>query len=334
MTDLIELTLGDDNVVVSTRGAALLRYTVGDRPVIAQMSAFDGAVLAPWPNRIADGRYTFNGHGHQLPITEPARSTALHGLVAEADWEVIERDEASATLSTDITDSPGYPFRLTVEVTYSLVECEPEHASEDNPVDPPSAKSEGLPSATSELRVHALARNIGQGPAPFGFGFHPWIHPGADSIDQAQLLIPADTWLETDERLIPTAARPFDTGTFVPTDHGPDEATCLLCKDFRALRSLGPAILDDAFGTPQRGGDGWSRVRLRGADDRTVIIGMDESFRSWQVCTGDELDSDLRRRAIAIEPLTCPPNAFAAGADHDVIDPHTELGVEWTIALQ
>ena len=54
MTDLIELALGDDSAVVSTTGAALLNYTVGDRPVVIQMSAFDGAVLAPWPNRVAD----------------------------------------------------------------------------------------------------------------------------------------------------------------------------------------------------------------------------------------------------------------------------------------
>lgn len=318
MTDFIELTLGDDNAVVSTRGAALLHYTVGDRPVVAQMSAFDGAVLAPWPNRIADGRYDFNGRSHQLPITETSHSTSLHGLVAETHWAVSKRDDASVTLSTDITDSPGYPFALSIEVTYSLI------AREDV----------GEPTDTAELRVVALARNIGQDPAPFGFGFHPWIRPGAESVDRAQLLVPAETWFETDSRLLPRAIRPFDTGSFIPADHGPDEASCLLCKDFRALRTLGPTVLDDAFGVPQRGDDGWSRVRLRGADDRTVIIGMDESFRAWQICTGDELDHDHRRRAIAIEPMTCPPNAFATGSEHDVIDPESELRVEWSIALR
>ncbi|TGD38275.1 aldose 1-epimerase family protein [Brevibacterium aurantiacum] len=326
MTDLIELALGDDSAVVSTTGAALLNYTVGDRPVVIQMSAFDGAVLAPWPNRVADGRYDCNGRSHQLPITEASRGTALHGLVAETRWAVTERDDASVRLRTELTDSPGYPFTLSLEVTYSLID----HDNEE----------EGA--SSGELLVQASARNIGQEPAPFGFGFHPWIHPGAERVDRAQLLVPADTWFETDDRLIPQAIRHFDTESFIPADHGSDEASCLLCKDFRALRSLGPTVLDDAFGTPQRGGDGWSRVRLRGADDRTVIIGMDENFRAWRICTGDELDEDHRRRAIAIEPMTCPPTAFAtgsgsgsgSGSGHDAIGPRGELSAEWAIALR
>lgn len=318
MTGSIELTQGNDSAVVSTRGAALLHYTVGNRPVVVEMSAFDGAVLAPWPNRIADGRYDFNGVSHQLPITEATRSTALHGLVADVDWTVSERDADSVTLSTEISDVPGYPFAMSLEVTYSLI----------------GHDDEGEDAGRGELRVRTLARNIGQEPAPFGLGFHPWIHPGAEQVDEAQLLISADTWLETDDRLIPHTVRPFDTGTFIPADHGPDEATCLLCKDFRALRSLGHAVLDDAFGTPQRDDHGWSWVRLKGADDRTVVIGMDYHFRSWQICTGDELGSDLRRTAIAIEPMTCPPNAFATGSDYDVIDPQGELTVEWSIALR
>lgn len=317
MTDLIELALGQDTAVVSTRGAALLRYTVGDRPVVVQMRAFDGAVLAPWPNRIADGRYDFKGRCHQLPITETSGNNALHGFVAETEWAVAERDDTSVTLSTRINEAPGYPFTLVLEVTYCLIAVDDEREAPGR----------------VELRVQASAGNIGQEPVPFGFGFHPWIHPGAERIDQAQLLIPAHTWLEPDDRLIPQAIRPFNTGSFVPPDHEPEESSCLVCKDFRALRTLGRSVLDDAFGTPQRDDDGWSRVRLRGADDRTVIIGMDSGFRAWQVCSGDGLDEEDQRRAIAIEPMTCPPNAFATGSDYDIIDAQGELAVQWSIAL-
>ena len=359
MTAFIELTLGKDSAVISTTGAALHEYTVGDRPVVVRMSAFDGAVLAPWPNRIADGRYDFDGRTHQLPITEPARNTALHGLAAEADWDLVEREAASVTLRTVISDEEGYPFDIALQVTYSLGPTEAEAAtegagagecrcaSESKSADESAGADEGKSASESksadegrdateranELRIHAQAHNRGQLPAPFGFGFHPWIHPGADRVDQAQLLVPAETWLEVDDRLIPREARPFDTGSFVPADHEADEASCLLCKDFRALRTLSSARLDDAFGSPQHGVDGWSRVRLKGADDRTVTIGMDHNFRSWQVCTGDELDQGHRRRAIAIEPMTCPPNAFAAGSDYDVIAPQGELSAEWSIAL-
>lgn len=329
MAAFIELTLGKDSAAISPTGASLHEYTVGERPVVVRMSAFDGAVLAPWPNRIADGRYDFDGRSHQLPITEPARKTALHGLAAEADWDLVERDAASVTLRTDFSDEEGYPFSLSLEVTYALGPTEAEEATGGAGAGEGSDATE----RANELRIHARALNRGQKPAPFGFGFHPWIHPGADRVDQAQLLVPAETWFEVDDRLIPRETRPFDTGSFVPVDHGPDEASCLLCKDFRALRTLGSARLDDAFGSPQHGADGWSRVRLKGADDRTVTIGMDHNFRSWQVCTGDELDQDHRRRAIAIEPMTCPPNAFAAGSDYDVIAPQGELSAEWSIAL-
>lgn len=307
MTAFIELTLGENSAVVSPTGAALREFTVADRPVVVPMGAFDGAVLAPWPNRIADGHYERHGQEYQLPITDADRNTALHGLVADTEWEISERDQASVALTTMIAASPGYPFRLSLTVTYDL--------SEDG------------------IEITAQARNQGVEPAPFGFGFHPWIHPGANRIDDAQLAVGAQTWFEADERLIPVSNRPFDTGSLIPTDHELGDAPCILCKDFRSLRALDSAVLDDAFGTPQRGIDGWSRARLKGADDRTVVIGMDESFRVWQVCTGDELPGEQPRRAIAIEPMTCPPNAFASGRDFDVIEPGGEFTVQWSITL-
>ena len=309
MAGVIELTLGENSAVVSTTGAALREFAVADRRVVVPMGAFDGAVLAPWPNRIAEGRYELHGQEHQLPTTEAGRNTALHGLVADTEWDILEHDQdgASVSLRTALSPLPGYPFHLSLTVSYSL--------SEDG------------------IRISARAQNDGAEPAPFGFGFHPWIHPGAEKVNDSQLAIPAQTWFETDERLIPVDNRPFDDGSLIPADHEPDDAPCIVCKDFRSLRTLDSAVLDDAFGTPQRGTDGWSKARLKGADDRTVVIGMDESFRAWQVCTGDELAGEQSRRAIAIEPMTCPPNAFASGTDFDIIEPGGEITVQWAITL-
>lgn len=343
MTACIQLARDEDTAVVSPIGASLRSYTVGSRPVVVPMEAFDGAVLAPWPNRIAGGRYRFAGREQQLPITEPARDTALHGLVAGIEWEITDRTATSVILRTRLTESPGYPHPFTLSVRYELTE-------------------EGL-------GIRAEARNTGTTSAPFGFGFHPWFHPGADAVDEALLLIPAQTWFDTDERLIPTDIRSFDDGSVVPRDHVRDDSACIVCKDFRALRPINGTVLDDAFGSPRRhdddrgrlGGDERARAddgdegarlgldsdtgdrlgaaicssaRLRGADGREIVVGMDEHFRTWQVCTGDGLDSDRARRAIAIEPMTCPPNAFAAGEDFDVIAPGAELSVGWSIALR
>ena len=321
MTATIELACDESAAVISPIGASLVRFSVGDRPVVVPMNAFDGAVLAPWPNRIDGGRFDFAGASHQLPITEPERGTALHGLVADVEWSVVDRTESTVSLEYTLEATEGYPFEFALQVDFELTEA--------------------------ELRMRARALNTGSGPAPFGFGFHPWLSAGASAedaggpehdclVDEAQLVIPAAHWHETNERLIPTAVRPFDDGTAVPADHVSDDSACMVCKDFRALRLIGGTVLDDAFGQPRRGDDGWSRARLKGTDLREVVVGMGPGFRTWQACTGDGLDEDLARRAIAIEPMTCPPNAFAAGeagVDFDVVAPGDELVAEWSIAL-
>ncbi len=311
MTATIELACGESAAVVSPIGASLLRFSVGDRPVVVPVNAFDGAVLAPWPNRIDGGRFDFAGVSHQLPITEPERDTALHGLVADVEWSVLERTESAVSLEYALPPSEGYPFEFGLRVDFELAEA--------------------------ELRMRARALNTGSGPAPFGFGFHPWLSAGGSAlVDEAQLVLPAAHWFETDDRLIPTTVRPFDDGTAVPADHVSDDSACMVCKDFRALRMIGGTVLDDAFGEPRRGIDGWSRARLKGADLREVVVGMGPGFRTWQVCTGDGLGEDLARQAIAIEPMTCPPNAFAAGEageDFDIVAPGDELSVEWSIGL-
>ena len=311
MTATIELACDESTAAISPIGASLVRFSVGDRPIVVPMNAFDGAVLAPWPNRIDGGRFDFAGDSHQLPITEPERNTALHGLVADVEWSVVERTESTVSLKYALEPTEGYPFEFSLQVDFELAEA--------------------------ELRMRARALNTGFAPAPFGFGFHPWLSGGAgELVDEAQLVIPAARWYETNERLIPTAVRPFDDGTAVPADHVSDDSACMVCKDFRALRLIGETVLDDAFGQPRRGDDGWSRARLKGTDLREVVVGMGPGFRTWQACTGDGLDEDLARRAIAIEPMTCPPNAFAAGEAgvyFDVVAPGDELVVEWSIVL-
>src|SRR5699024_1764711 len=103
--------------------------------------------------------------------------------------------------------------------------------------------------------------------------------------------------------------RPFDDGTVIPADHVVDGSACIVCKDFRGLRTIGGMVLDDAYSTPRRGDDGWSRARLRGSDDREIVIGMGPGFRTWQVCTGDE------------------------GDDFGVVEPGGRLAVEWSVSL-
>ena len=83
---------GEHAATITEVGAALREYAVGGRDVVhpfaedALPPAGNGAVLVPWPNRLRDGQYTYEGVDYQLPLNEPGRRTALHGLASWQRW--------------------------------------------------------------------------------------------------------------------------------------------------------------------------------------------------------------------------------------------------------
>ncbi len=180
----VVLTLDDQSATVTDIGAKLRIYRVGGRDVVTPYDAdqpapvANGAVLAPWPNRIRDGRYTFDGVEHQLDITEPSRMTALHGLVMWQRWDVAERSESAVTLETRTVPSGGYPFDVLVRVTYRLT--------------------------AAGLHIQVGATNLGEETAPYGIGFHPWLSPGDGPLDECTLRLDAATRVTVDDRLLPT----------------------------------------------------------------------------------------------------------------------------------
>jgi aldose 1-epimerase len=145
-------------------------------------------------------------------------------------------------------------------------------------------------------------RNAGQEAAPFGLGIHPYLHVG-DRVDDAELSVPARTALEMDDAGLPTGGtRPFDG----------------------AVGRIGDRVLDDALTDLDRDGDGWARVQVSGPAGR-IELAVDRAWRWLQVYTGDTLPEEERRRSVAVEPMTCPPNALADGTDLVVLEP----GAEW-----
>ncbi len=231
-----------------------------------------GHVLAPWPNRIADGRYSWDGSVHQLPLTEPETSTALHGLVRFLPWTVLARDTGTLALGCLLHPQPGYPFLLRLQVSYELT-------------------GDGL-------RVTTTATNEGLVPLPYGEGHHPYLAAGPGRrVDDCTLVAPAATRLDADERGIP-AGRSAVAGTDA---------------DLRAGRRIGRLVLDTCFTDLERDADGLARVRLTGPDGIGAGVWMDECYRYLQLFTGDTIPGNGRRRGLAVEPMTCPPNAFATG---------------------
>lgn len=184
----VRIAHGEHAATITEVGAAVREYTVGGRPVFTSFAedqvspAFNGAVLLPWPNRLRDGAYTVDGTTYQVPVSEPARSTALHGLACWQRWVVVEQQDARATLELHLPPSPGYPFDLVARVTYSLDDA--------------------------GLRVQVLTTNVGAATAPYGVGFHPWLSADGADLDECTLRLDAETRVTTDDRLLPTGTEP------------------------------------------------------------------------------------------------------------------------------
>lgn len=167
------------------------------------------------------------------------------------------------------------------------------------------------------LEVVARATNASREAAPFGIGFHPYLTMGMP-VDDVRLTIPASRRLTTDDRSLPVGEEDVAGTQF----------------DFAVGRPVGATRLDTCFTGLARGSDGRSRARLESTGGRGVEVWEDEAFGYLQVYTGDTLERTSRRRqAVAIEPMTCPPNAFASGVDVIRLEPAASWSGSWGIEL-
>ena len=185
-----QLTSSGYRAVISAVGATVRQLTYRGRDLVVPFDAgavrpfYRGALIAPWPNRIADGRYTFDGRDFQVPLNEVDRSHALHGLVHWNRWEAVEALPDSVVLRTAVVPQDGYPFAIDLLAEYMV--------------------------ASRGLTGRLTATNIGSSPAPYGCCPHPYLVAGTSPLDEWQLSMPAATRLEVDERLIPVGTRPVD----------------------------------------------------------------------------------------------------------------------------
>ena len=147
------------------------------------------------------------------------------------------------------------------------------------------------------LTVTTTARNVGDADCLYGTGSHPYLTAGTELVDDTLLSVPAATWYATDERGIPTGAHPVQGSPY----------------DLREPRRIADRLLDTAYGDLDRDADGRWRIRLAGQDDaRAVVLWADAAYGFAQVFSGDTLAPHERRRGLAVEPMTCPPDAFNA----------------------
>jgi aldose 1-epimerase len=294
-----EIEAGPYRATVTELGAGLRELTLRGQPVVAGYEADElppagaGQLLAPWPNRIDGGRYVFGGAEQHLALTEPARGNAIHGLTRWMSWTVIRHEASAVLLRSAPHGQQGYPFCLEIEAEYRL-------------------------DADDGLHVAITAHNRGSRAAPYGTGSHPYLTVRTPSVDDCELTVPAESWLPMDDRGIPS---------------GPPATVEGSPYDFREPRTIGTTQLDHALTGLSRDGDGraWAHLVADGGAGTQVSLWAGQGYHWLQVFTGDPLGPDRRRKAVAIEPMTCPPNAFASTDDLLVLEPGEAVTHAWGI---
>jgi aldose 1-epimerase len=285
---------GDYRADVASVGASLRRLQWRGRDLVVPYEAdevrpyYRGAVLAPWPNRVADGKWTWHGDPQQLPLTEPERGHALHGLALWLDWQPREVTPDSVVLTTTIWPQPGYPFLIELAATWRL--------------------------GADGLECRLIAVNGGAGAAPYGCGFHPYLTAPTGVLDEWSAHVPAERYLRIDERLI-------TAGLETPRPE----------HDFRTPRQIGPARIDHTYTDVQFGRSGRAAVTVTDASGRGSRIEFGPGTTWVQLWTADYPGEAGDRAGLAVEPMSCPPNALQTGADLVVIEPGQRHEAWWRL---
>jgi aldose 1-epimerase len=294
----IELSWGRQSATVVEVGGALRSYTVDGQPVFdgygleERCTEARGQTLIPWPNRLGDGTYTFgDGETQQLPLTEPKKHNAIHGLVRWANWSVVEQTDDAVTVGHVLHPQSGWPYALALSITYRL--------------------------GPDGLRVTTTATNVGSSACPYGTGAHPYLRMSTPTIDPLHLKAPGRIWFPADDRGLPTGVQSVEGTDYDFRSLRPIGATVLDTgygdlerdADGRArVRLVDPAgggavelWMDDAYGF--------------------VMLFTGDSLPQER----------RRREGLGVEPMTCPPDAFRSGTAVVVLEPGETHTAEWGI---
>lgn len=233
-------------------------------------------VLFPFPNRIAAGRFDWQGKTWTLPVNDPAGKNAIHGFACRSPWEVI--DEGADAHSAWVTGRHGsrnpqgewwcapWPADYELTLTVRL--------------------------AVDVLRLEAEVQAAGSTALPFGLGYHPYFTiPFTPGMDPADCLVeaPASASWELNETI--------PTGKVWPVEAG---------SDLNQPRRFGDLRLDDLLTSlppgPEEAGL-FRRGQIQGGPNLVLQVLADAGFRELVAFTPPH------RQAVCLEPYTCPTDA-------------------------
>ncbi|AIY03527.1 aldose 1-epimerase [Arthrobacter sp. PAMC 25486] len=185
------LQRGSAHAIVTSLAAGLRQY---ERDGVALVESYPegqvapgaaGITLAPFANRVDGGLWHLEGEPQQLDITEVPLNNAIHGLLRNTGYHVLEQGEARVLLEAVIHPQHGYPFLMRHQVRYEL-------------------DTEG------HLRVAQTLINDSAARAPFVLGAHPYFTLGDVAPEDLRIQLNGASALQADERMIPTATVPVD----------------------------------------------------------------------------------------------------------------------------
>jgi aldose 1-epimerase len=292
-----EISGGGYRAVVTESGATLRLLEHDGRRLLdgfaddEMTSSGRGQLLVPWPNRIRDGAYSFGGRELQLPLTEPSRHNASHGLVRWVAWTPAEHAADAVSLTYRLMAQSGYPWTLDLRVTYAV--------------------------SADGLEVTHAATNRSAEPAPYAHGAHPYLSAGPGPCDGWELTLPAATRLLSDpERKLPTEREPV-AGTDADFRAARPIGGALLDHAYTDLvrDTTGRATVE--LRDPASGG--------------AVALWVDAAHGWLMVYTGDDNAAGTRRRSVAVEPMTAPADAFRSGTDLLTLSPGETFTASWGI---
>lgn len=287
----LQISAGNYTATIDPHGAGLATLLYDGKPLVAgyqHARPFTaGALLMPWPNRTGDGIFSHHGSIHRLACNEADRNNALHGFAAEANWHVTEHSHSAVTLQWQGPALTDWPWPLHYSITWAL--------ADDGLSTELTVTNAGTDTSTN---TGTETTHPSTASSPFGLGWHPYLSALGAPLDECTLVLPAATNLPLDpDRLLPA-------GPEIP-------ATEIVGKQ----QAMAGITLDHCFRmeAPQNSdGPTAYKIELRDADGHGTILWADEHFSWCQVYTSPESAPTIGR-AVAVEPMTCPPNALRSG---------------------
>ena len=285
-------------VAVTELGAGLRSYRVDDVEFLDgypsdgyPTGSSYGQLLAPWPNRIDQGTYTFEGTEQKLPWNETENQNAMHGLTRWMNWEAAQVRPNALSMRLVLHAQPGYPFTVRLQQEYAL--------------------------GDDGLTVTHTMRNIGASPVPYGVGMHPYFTVGTSTVDESVLSLPAAQYFLTNDRSIPTVpAVPVD-GTGFDFREAHAVGGTVLDTGFTGLWRGADGTATIKLSAPS-------------GRSVTVSLDRNHDY-VWVYRGDTLPDPSRRRQSLAIEPYTCCSNAFNNGLGVQAVPPGGSFRATWSV---